>query len=320
MHPTISYVGRPPRFPLHSVRDLLTRSDEALLAVAYVRKGGVGLVEKEVSHLCKRGGSLRVLTCIDFGLTEPAALETLMDHGARVRIARLADRAYHPKVYLGRGRSGPRTLVGSANLTAAGLVRNVEGGVEVSGAAGFHDDAWMHVEEIWGEAVDCPRGLRIPPQPRCTRHLELPGLPGLSEPPPGALGALHDPRCVPSDDEEFEEVWAEILAVATPGRVFKTATGQLNRVVEAHPVEGLLLTTKASPDGKWVPRDMFERVVSGVAAVGALPLNAPSGSELLDATAGLRVHRSSAVFAVLGALERYRLKRRPRVMLELVAR
>ena len=317
MSPPLHYVGRRSRLPLHSLRGMLSDADEALLAVAYVRRAGVGMIEREVRALRKRGGALRLLTTFDFGLTEPAALEALMDEGAEVRIAQFSDRAYHPKIYLGRGRAGPRALIGSANLTAAGLVRNVEGGLDASGreAVSVHRDAWDEIETLWQAAPVCPRGLRIPPQPRAPRR--IPGLliPRAPAPPLGAWGGLRDSRSVPSDDEEFDDVWAEVLHLAIPGAVFHTATGQPNRVAAADEAAGLLLATEASPEGEWVPRNMFERVVAGVGAVGELPLNAPRGSGRLDATRELRVFRSSAVFAVLGALDQFELRVRPRVSL-----
>jgi len=313
--PPLRYVGAPAHRPLGFLRTLLDRSDEALLAVAYVRKAGVGLIEREVRALRRRGGTLRVLTTFDFGLTQPVALEALMDEGAEVKTARFADRAYHPKIYLGRGTSGARALVGSANLTAAGLVRNVEGGVAACGseAATIHDEAWPALDELWASAPHCPRGIVIPPQPRAPRRIPDLGLPELHL-PSITPGVLRDSRAVPSDDEEFDGVWAELLRLAVPGAVFHTATGQPNTVIAAGE-DGVVLATESSPAGELVPRDMFERVVAGVAAVGELPLNAPKGSGRLDATRELRVYRSSAVFALLGALDRYRLAAKPRVML-----
>ena len=313
----MEYVGGRARLPLHCLRELLDRSDEALLAVAYVRRGGVGLIEREVKGLRRRHGRLRVLTTFDFGLTEPAALEALMDEGAEVRVARLADRAYHPKVYLGTGASGPRVLLGSANLTAAGLIRNVEGGVAATGASAssLHARAVESLEDLWDAAPECPRGLVVLPQPRAPRLIQGLNLRGPALEPLATPGLLRDGHAVPSDDEEFDGVWAEVMGLAAPGVTFRTATGQPNRVLDAEPDRGLLLVTEASPRGEWVPRDMFERVVAGIAAIGELPLNASKGSGRLDATRELRVYRSSAVFAVLGALDRYRLRARPRVTL-----
>ena len=316
MSPPVEYLDGRVSLPLLGVRSLLSASDEALLAVAYVRQSGVGLVDNEIKAMRKRGGRVRVLTTFDFGLTQPAALEALMDRGVEVKVAQFRDRAYHPKVYLGRGGRGPRAVVGSSNLTAAGLTRNVEGSVLVTGAdaAAVQKRAWGQFDDLWDSAaaVDCPRGLKIPKQPRLPRQIIdlLPKASGLGDPM-----TFRDSQSVPTDDEEFEEVWAEILHAAKVGRVFLTATGQPNTVLQADALAGLLLATNDAPAGKWVPPDMFERVIAAVGGLGELPLNAPEGSGLLGATRGLRVYRSSAVFAVLGALSRYELVRRPRVVL-----
>jgi hypothetical protein len=88
--------------------------------------GGVGRVQKTI------------VTSLDFGLTDPEALQFWLDRDSRVLVAgsamidegRLIPRAaFHPKFYLfGRPGGSVGSLVGSANLTNRGLTINAEVG------------------------------------------------------------------------------------------------------------------------------------------------------------------------------------------------
>ena len=299
---------------LDSLRDLLASSSETFMATAYVRRSGVDLITDELKQLCQAGGSARVLTTFDFGLTEPEALEQLEDLGARVRVAQLDDRAYHPKIYLGRSNTTHRVLVGSANLTACGLLKNVEASVSLSGdgAASVYTDAVEALETLWssGEAHDLPRGLRSPlvaRTPRVVPELQIGVEDDLTAPV-----RLRDHRTPAVEDDEFDEVWQQIDELCQrTGRV-RTATGVENRILDFDPNRGVRVGTGRSPGGQWVERSMFERTLAGLQRFGELPLNTPEGSGVPDCTRYLRVHRSSAVYALLWALEGFQVVRQGR--------
>jgi hypothetical protein len=109
-------------------------------AVAYATRSGC---ERLVSHIANRIGKRqwekvekRFIISLDFGLTEPAAIDFLGQlHKSTVRVANpkvldspglLPNRAYHPKVYLFDGSEGTGYVVGSANLTNSALISNAE--------------------------------------------------------------------------------------------------------------------------------------------------------------------------------------------------
>ncbi len=108
-------------------------------AVAYVTREGA---RRLVQELSARVGATwpdipkTVVTCFDFGTTEPAALEYLSECGFKVRIANLgADgtirilanpSSFHPKVYLADNDSTVRAVIGSANLSRRALSVNTE--------------------------------------------------------------------------------------------------------------------------------------------------------------------------------------------------
>lgn len=127
------------------------------VAVAYVtREGALTLVE----ILKDRAGegwqelAKKVITCFDFGHTEPAGLEYLQQQGFEVRIAnqvadgmvqiRSSTSSFHPKIYLATSLDRVRAVVGSANLTRRAL------SVNVKAVSAIELD--LHaVEEIWTE-------------------------------------------------------------------------------------------------------------------------------------------------------------------------
>lgn len=109
-------------------------------AVAYsTRRGCVRLVDRISTRMGKAqwGKSEKhFVTSLDFGLTEPGALEFLSSlpkskvHIANPEVANkpglLPGKAYHPKLYLFDSANDTRYVVGSANLTDSALITNTE--------------------------------------------------------------------------------------------------------------------------------------------------------------------------------------------------
>lgn len=132
-------------------------------AVAYsTRKGCVRLVERVLAKMgSKQWDSCEktFLTSLDFGITEPAALEylsSLPNSNVLVANANLAKGprlfpvdAYHPKVYLFDTKERVGFVVGSANLTNSALLHNTEAvtvGVEPLGESSW-SAAWTYLED-----------------------------------------------------------------------------------------------------------------------------------------------------------------------------
>lgn len=108
-------------------------------AVAYVtREGARRLVDQLTERVGPTWPSIpkTIVTCFDFGTTEPGALEYLQTSGFEVRIANLgADGAirimsnpssFHPKVYLAVEDAAVHAVIGSANLSRRALSVNTE--------------------------------------------------------------------------------------------------------------------------------------------------------------------------------------------------
>lgn len=105
----------------------------ARLAVAFVLPSGVDLLDEHLRDLCARGGRLDFLTGDYQGVTDPEALERLLDLEAQyadrveLRVYSTADRSFHPKTYIFEGAAeGGVAFVGSSNLTRTALSQGVE--------------------------------------------------------------------------------------------------------------------------------------------------------------------------------------------------
>ena len=114
-----------------ALRDLFGISDirMILLNVAYVKESGVQEIESELKPHASR---VTVLAGIRNDITSHQGLARLhrirgltlytVDTGSRHVV-------FHPKLYVVRGKTVAKIIIGSANLTLGGLNNNIEGGV-----------------------------------------------------------------------------------------------------------------------------------------------------------------------------------------------
>jgi hypothetical protein len=131
-------------------------------AVAYsTRSGCVRLVDRISCRMGKlewEKSKKEFITSLDFGLTDPGALEFLASlPTSRVRIANpqvvnkpglMPGKAYHPKLYLFDAAESCGYVVGSANLTNSALIANTE--VVVAGKERPENVGW---EAVWTELL-----------------------------------------------------------------------------------------------------------------------------------------------------------------------
>lgn len=104
------------------------------IAVAFIQPSGIERLYPHFDELLERGGSLRVLVGDYLDITDPDALQRLLDlaalHGAArvaVRIYVTKRRSFHPKAYLVATEVGHRVAwIGSSNLSESALREGVE--------------------------------------------------------------------------------------------------------------------------------------------------------------------------------------------------
>lgn len=248
------------------MRETLADAEEALLCVAFVHSRGVHLIEKELRELARRGRSRMVVTTT-FDHDGGSALAVAAECGVAVRTLNPGSGStYHPKVYLGRGRSRVSAVVGSANLTG-GLATNVEVAMFLQGSADEKPLAalWKWAEQTWAD--------------------------------PRASDWQASVAESPADDPL--QLRAEIAAEVRRDPIFLTlgVRPARNRVVDVD-ASGVYVETERSKQrgrgAEFIPAWMFNTAIDYVKAFGRL-----TNRELLD---HLRVHRSSAVCAILSRL------------------
>lgn len=253
---------------LHAVRGTLEGAQEAFLCVAFVQEKGLHLLEKELAVLQQRGARSRLLVTTTFQTTSPSALSMASGLGLEVRVLNPGSgRTFHPKLYLGTSSSGARAVIGSANLTG-GLATNLEAAVALHGT---REDvplsrAWEWAEALWSDN-------------RVERWT-----PGIAE----------------RTEEPFEpELYKAITAEVRRSPTFMTLgpTPRPNRVVELTAVEVHVETERSctrTGGAEAIPAWMFNLAWDRLRTHGTL-----SNTVLLN---DLRVHRSSAVCAILARL------------------
>lgn len=252
---------------LSAAREVLAPADAAILCVAFADVRGVHLLETELDAAARRKGA-RLLVTTAFGATSPAALTLAHRTGVEVRLFNPGSgRTYHPKVYLGRRDAELGALVGSVNLTS-GLAVNIEAASHLTGT---HADAplrelWEWAESLWTD----PRAARWQPAP--------------------------DAPTDESIDPELLQLIAE-AARAEPTFYTLGSTPRPNYVAEITPA-GLYVETQRSKErtggAELIPPWMVNLAWEVLRSRGEL-----TNLQLLNE---LRVHRSSAVCAILARL------------------
>ena len=253
---------------LRAVRGTLDGAERALLCVAFVQQRGVHLVEKELRALADRRADTRLVVTTTFDTTDQAALGLAHGLGVRVRVLNPGSGStYHPKLYLGSRGERARAVIGSANLTG-GLATNVEAAVWLSGRRRDAPiaRAWEWAESLWED-------------PRAQAW----------QPGAAAEGA-----------EELEpELLALVSAAVREDPVFRTLGPgpRPNLVTDVTPSELLVETERSrarTGGAASIPAWMMNLAWDELRARGTL-----SNATLLR---DLRVHRSSAVCAILARL------------------
>jgi hypothetical protein len=108
----------------------------AEFAVAWVRRSGTKYLSAPFRSFLKSGGTMQITVGVDIentsheglgdllALEKEGSIETFIHHNE-------ADVTFHPKVYLLRNDDKARLIVGSNNLTKAGLFLNTEAGLQI---------------------------------------------------------------------------------------------------------------------------------------------------------------------------------------------
>lgn len=96
-----------------------------IVASAFMNAAGASIISEMVEPLSDR---IKVYVGVRNDVTTLQAIQTLVSHNIFPILVDTATQAFifHPKVYMTRGDHSARLLVGSANATSGGLVKNIE--------------------------------------------------------------------------------------------------------------------------------------------------------------------------------------------------
>ena len=119
----------------------LKGSLDTRLAVAFVSSRGLSLLEDSILEALSIGGQFEILVGLDFATTEAAALWKLHAWTKENKTFKFyclplgGSTIYHPKMYLMSNLINGSIVVGSSNLTVAGLSRNAEANIYIKDRA-----------------------------------------------------------------------------------------------------------------------------------------------------------------------------------------
>lgn len=105
------------------LRTVAPEADEIRIVIAFVTEGGLNWLPEEKLQSCQ------AIVGINLGLTTVGALQWLKAGGADVRIFYEPKKLFHPKAAYFKLAGSEYIIVGSNNLTSAGVARNHELGI-----------------------------------------------------------------------------------------------------------------------------------------------------------------------------------------------
>lgn len=130
---------------LDIVRDGLKWADEAAFAISFTRCSGLSLLLDTLMQFGERRARLRLLTSTYLNITQPDALESILNlKGVECRI-QTGRESFHTKFWM---FGNHQTWVGSSNLTRGGLTSNIEWNLVTQDQKAV-DEARLNFETLW---------------------------------------------------------------------------------------------------------------------------------------------------------------------------
>lgn len=174
--------------------DSLAWASDVRIATAFASDSGVSAIAPYLENVLSSGGEVGVVYGLDFRITTPGALAEFarlanvyrrMSHGAYSDWSLSLGQAFHPKMYICTSEKGSaKVMVGSSNLTRAGLWKNVEANTIVTGDAA--DPAIVDARDVFSRIAQAPT-LFVPDAAYIEAYREVyaraSALPLTSEPP-----------------------------------------------------------------------------------------------------------------------------------------
>ncbi|SFA58649.1 PLD-like domain-containing protein [Paracoccus halophilus] len=230
----------------------IAQSDSGIIATAWVRASGVGLLWEHLTELLGRGGSLRIVAGIDRDNTSLEGLAMLLELRGDVRVWVRHNEAgpiFHPKLYAFRTTSEFRVLIGSNNLTGAGLTQNEE-------LSGFLCDAIggqleRSLDDYMGEITDESSGL--------VRQLDR-----------GFLDQLLAAGYIDAEARLRGKAAAAVRRRPRGAALFASLAAPARRISSHVPLPGIIEPTESAPPADW--KRVFVKLRLARGTQGQIPL------------------------------------------------
>lgn len=144
------------------LNEQLREAEEFKIASAFLNTAGLEKIEESLDGFLNRGGKLELIHGADFRIADPFAIKTLVglnnDYRGNVfyRVfpgwKLLLSQRFHPKLYMSKWQAKSMAIIGSSNLTGAGLETNSEVNAVFRGDE--TDQVMLECEEAFQELRD----------------------------------------------------------------------------------------------------------------------------------------------------------------------
>ena len=135
----------------------IIEGSEVYLAIAYIKESGLAQFRSKLVEILRKNGKVRILTCLDFGLTEPKVLRNLQelkkDGDIKIRIFYNGNNSFHPKFYLFQNKQENKIIIGSNNLTYSAFKTNIECAI-IEEKSELFEDLKSYFYSLWRESYE----------------------------------------------------------------------------------------------------------------------------------------------------------------------
>ena len=181
----------------------LAWASDVRIATAFAKGSGVSRIIDPLERVLAKGGEVHVVYGLDFHITDPEAMERFtrlaeeyseVTHYTYSKWGLALNHVFHPKLYICADWNGKHTvMVGSSNLTHAGLWDNVETNTVVTGTV--DDPAIADARSVFNRISEAPT-LFVPDLGYIEAYREVykraASVPLTSEPPPELASAYEE--------------------------------------------------------------------------------------------------------------------------------
>lgn len=118
---------------LDKIKDSLSKCNECLLSVSFIKKAGLILFEKNIEDALRRGTKIKIITSTYQNFTDIASLELFnkwqvlySNFECHLDLECFGDNGFHSKGYIFEYDDKTEVIIGSTNITRYAILKNIE--------------------------------------------------------------------------------------------------------------------------------------------------------------------------------------------------